>query len=228
MKRRFGLLPREESFFDLFEEQAAVARECLPILGAMREAGAIDPQWAKAMEAIEQRGDRLASSLIQKAEQTFITPVDREDILALAIAIDDVLDFIEEFTVKLVDYNLRPDGALNAFFELVAQAVTCMTEGVVHLRTFHPIEETRARMKDCEHTADALVRTIIRESYELVITDLVKEGETTAITAQGLQRVFDAYHAKRQRREIAELSEAAVDACEQVFHVLRNIYLKEL
>jgi hypothetical protein len=82
-------------------------------------------------------------------------------------------------------------------------------------------------MKDCEHTADALVRTIIRESYELIITDLVKEGETTAITAQGLQHVFDAYHAKRQRREIAELSEAAVDACERVFHVLRNIYFKE-
>jgi uncharacterized protein len=228
MRRRFGLLPREESFFELFEQQAAVAKECLPILSAMRAAGAIDPQWAEAMEAIEQRGDRLTSNLIQKAEQTFITPLDREDILALAIAIDDVLDFIEEFTVKLVDYDLLPDRALKAFFDLVARAVTCMAEGVVHLRTFQPIEEVRARMKDCEHTADVLVRTIIRESYELVMTDLVKEGETTAITAQGLQRVFDAYHAKRKRREIAELSEAAVDACERVFHVLRNIYLKEL
>ena len=228
MKRRLGLIPREESFFDLFEEQAAVARECLPILGAMREARAIDPQWAEAMGAIEQRGDRLTSRLIQKAEQTFITPLDREDILALAIAIDDVLDFIEEFTVKVVDYRLPPDGSLKAFFGLVAQAVTCVAEGVVHLRSFHPIEGVRDRMKDCEHAADALVRTIIRESYELVMTDLVKGGETTAITAQGLQRVFDAYHAKRQRREIAELSEAAVDACERVFHVLRNIYLKEL
>jgi uncharacterized protein Yka (UPF0111/DUF47 family) len=228
MKRRFGLIPREESFFDLFEELAAVARECLPILGTMREARAIDPQWAEAMGAIEQRGDRLTSRLIQKAEQTFITPLDREDILALAIAIDDVLDFIEEFTVKLVDYHLLPDGALRAFFDLVARAVSCMAEGVVHLRTFRPIEETRTQMKDCEHTADTLVRTIIRESYALVIPDLVHQGETTAVTAQDLQRVFDAYHAKRQCREIAELSEAAVDACERVFHVLRNIYLKEL
>jgi uncharacterized protein Yka (UPF0111/DUF47 family) len=228
MQRRFGLIPREESFFGLFEEQAAVARECLPILGAMRKARAIDPQWAEAMGAIEQRGDRLTSRLIQKAEQTFNTPLDREDILALAIAIDDVLDFIEEFTVKLVDYHLLPDGALRAFFDLVARAVSCMAEGVVHLRTFHPIEEVRTRMQDCEHTADALVRTILRESYELVMTDLVKQGETTAVMAQDLQRVFDAYHSKRQRREIAELSEAAVDACERVFHVLRNIYLKEL
>jgi uncharacterized protein len=228
MRRRLGLIPREESFFDLFEQQAAVAKACLPILAAMREAGAIDPQWVEAMEAIEQRGDRLTSSLIQKAEQTFITPVDREDILALAIAIDDVIDFIEELTVKLVDYHLLPDGALTAFFDLVALAVTCMAEGVGHLRTFHPIEETRARMKDCEHRADALVRTMIRESHELVITDLVNGGEARAVSVKDLQHIFDAYNAKRKRREIAELSEAAVDACERVFHVLRNIYLKEL
>jgi uncharacterized protein len=228
MRRRLGLIPREESFFDLFEQQATVAKACLPILAAMREAGAIDPQWVEAMEAIEQRGDRLTSSLIQKAEQTFITPVDREDILALAIAIDDVIDFIEELTVKLVDYHLLPDGALKAFFDLVALAVTCMAEGVGHLRTFHPIEETRARMKDCEHCADALVRTMIRESHELVITDLVHGGEARAVSVKDLQHIVDAYNAKRKRREIAELSEAAVDACERVFHVLRNIYLKEL
>jgi uncharacterized protein len=136
MRRRFGLLPREESFFDLFEQQAAVAKECLPIFAGMREAGAIDPQWAEAMGAIKRHGDWLTSRLIQKAEQTFITPLDREDILALAIAIDDVLDFIEECSVKLVDYDRLPDGVLKAFFDLVALAVTCMAEGVVHLRTF--------------------------------------------------------------------------------------------
>jgi uncharacterized protein len=83
MRRRFGLLPRDESFFELFEQQAAVLRECLPILTAMREADIVDPHWATATQAIEQRGDQLTSSLIRKAEQTFITPLDREDILAL-------------------------------------------------------------------------------------------------------------------------------------------------
>ena len=43
MRRRFGLLPRDESFFELFEQQAAVLRECLPILAAMREADIVDP-----------------------------------------------------------------------------------------------------------------------------------------------------------------------------------------
>ena len=228
MRRRFGLLPRDESFFELFEQQAAVLRECLAILAAMRETASVDPHWATAMQAIEQRGDQLTSSIIRKAEQTFITPLDREDILALAVALDDVLDFIEEFTIKLVDYRLPPDEALKAFFELVSMAVIYTADGIMRLRDLQSLEDVRGRMKECEHRADELERTIIKESYELSIADILKEGEGRSITADDLQRLFTVYLDKRKRREIAELSEASVDACERVFHVLRNVYLKEV
>jgi uncharacterized protein len=228
MRRRFGLLPRDESFFELFDQQAAVLRECLAILAAMRKTDTVDPDWAVAMQAIEQRGDQLTSSIIRKAEQTFVTPLDREDILALAVAVDDVLDFIEELTVKLVDYRLSPDEALKAFFELVSLAVTYAADGIVRLRDLQSLEELRAQMKDCEHLADDLERAIIKESYELPIAAIGTGGEGNVITMDDLQRVFALYIDKRKRREIAELSEAAVDACERVFHVLRNVYLKEL
>jgi hypothetical protein len=49
MRRRFGLLPRDESFFELFDQQAAVLRECLAVLAAMRETDSVDPDWATAM-----------------------------------------------------------------------------------------------------------------------------------------------------------------------------------
>jgi uncharacterized protein Yka (UPF0111/DUF47 family) len=228
MRRKFGFLPRDESFFELFEQQAAVLRECLPILAAMHEALSVDPHWATAMQTLEQRCDQLTSSIIRKAEQTFITPLDREDILALTVAIDDVLDFIEEFTIKLVDYSLIPDEALKAFFELVSRAVTYTADGIMRLRDLQSLEESRAQMKECEHRADDLERVIIKESYELDIAEIVKAGEGKAVSADDLQRLFTLYIDKRKRREIAELSEAAVDACERVFHVLRNVYLKEL
>jgi uncharacterized protein Yka (UPF0111/DUF47 family) len=228
MRRTFGLLPRDESFFELFEQQAVVLRECLLILTAMCKAGDVDPHWAIAMQAIEQHGDRLTSSLIRKTEQTFITPLDREDILALAVAVDDVLDFIEEFIIKLVDYRLLPDEALKTFFELVSMAVTYIAEGIVRLRGLQSLDELRAKMKECEHRADELVRVIIKESYEVTIAEIAKEGEARPITAGDLQRIFTFYIDKRKHREIAELSEAAIDACERVFHVLRNVYLKEL
>jgi uncharacterized protein Yka (UPF0111/DUF47 family) len=228
MRRKFRLIPREESFFDLFERQAEVIRECLPILTAMREAHKVDPHWAITMQAIEQRADQLTASLIRKAERTFITPLDREDILALAVAMDDVLDLIEEFAIKLVDYQLLPDDALKTFFDLVGMAVTYIGDGIARLRTFQSIDELRSKMKECEHRADALIRTTVQKSYEIIIADLITGAESSAITAEDLQRIFDAYTDKRKRREIAELAEAAVDACERVFHVLRNVYLKEL
>jgi uncharacterized protein Yka (UPF0111/DUF47 family) len=228
MRRKFWLIPREESFFELFEQQATILRECLPILASMCAAHSVDPQWAVAMQTIEQRGDQLTSSIIRKAEQTFITPLDREDILALTVAMDDVLDLIEEFAIKLVDYRLTPDEALKAFFELVSQAVTYTADGIVLLRDLKSLEELRAQMKTCEHRADDLERVIIKESYELPIADMTQEAEGRTITAGDIQRLFTHYIDSRKRREIAELSEAAVDACERVFHVLRNVYLKEL
>jgi hypothetical protein len=144
------------------------------------------------------------------------------------VAVDDVLDFIEELTVKLVDYRLSPDEALKAFFELVSLAVTYAADGIVRLRDLQSLEELRAQMKDCEHLADDLERAIIKESYELPIATIREGGEGSVITMDDLQRVFALYIDKRKRRELAELSEAAVDACERVFHVLRNVYLKEL
>jgi uncharacterized protein Yka (UPF0111/DUF47 family) len=228
MRRKFGLIPREESFFELFEQQAAVLRECVPIVAAMRQTDHVDPHWALAMQALEQRADQLTSSIIRKTEQTFITPLDREDILALAVAVDDVLDFIEEFTIKLVDYQLVPDEALKTFLELVAMAVTYVADGIMCLRNLQSLEALRTQMKDCEHRADDLERTIIKESYELPIAEITQERDARGITADDLQYLFTLYIDKRKRREIAELSEAAVDACERVFHVLRNVYLKEL
>jgi uncharacterized protein Yka (UPF0111/DUF47 family) len=145
------------------------------------------------MQAIEQRGDQLTSSIIRKAEQTFVTPLEREDILALAVAVDDVLDFIEEFTIKVVDYSLTPDEALKAFFELVSMAVSYTADGIVCLRSLKSIEELRAQMKECEHRADDLERAIIKESYELAIAEIVTEGEDRAITADDLQRLFTLY-----------------------------------
>jgi len=228
MRRSFGLIPRDESFFELLEQQAQVLRECLPILAAMRQADGIASQWATAMQAIEQRSDQLTSSIIRKAEQTFLTPLDREDILALTVAVDDVLDFIEEFTIKLVDYCLPPDEALKHFFELVSMAAAYTADGIVRLRNLESIEELRSQMKECEHRADDLEREIIKESYELSVTDLVQGGNGGAVTVDDLQRLFARYIDKRKRREIAELAEASVDACERVFHVLRNVYLKEI
>ena len=116
--------------------------------------------------------------------------------------------------------------ALKAFFKHVSQAVTYTTEGLVLLKYLKKLEELQGLMKACEHSADDLERLIIKENYELSIADISKEAAARSITAGDLQRHFTHYINRRKLRELAELSEAAVDICELVFHVLRNVYLK--
>ncbi len=56
MRRKFGLIPRDESFFELFEWQASILRDCLSMLASMCTAQSVDPHWAVVMQSIGQRG----------------------------------------------------------------------------------------------------------------------------------------------------------------------------
>jgi hypothetical protein len=85
MRCRFGLLPRDDSFFELFEEQAAVLRECLPIFTTMRQADSVEPKWAMAMQAIEQRGDQLTSSIIRVPSAIVTGRVSSQDVKISAV-----------------------------------------------------------------------------------------------------------------------------------------------
>jgi uncharacterized protein Yka (UPF0111/DUF47 family) len=88
----------------------------------MDAAPSADLHWAVAMQTIAWRGDQLTSSITRIGEQTFMTPWERVDILALTVALEDVLDLTAEFASKLMDYRLTPDEVLKVFFERVSQA----------------------------------------------------------------------------------------------------------
>ena len=89
-------VPRDREFFDLFEEAAG---NIVRAAGLLKEMLVEYPDKADLVREIlicEQDGDRITHEIIQRINQTFVTPIDREDILALASALDDVVDFTEE------------------------------------------------------------------------------------------------------------------------------------
>ena len=106
----FGLIPREERFFDLFEEQgrniAAGARRLREMVFDFSDA----PAKAMAIKELEHAADVLTHELIRKINTTFITPFDREDVYALASRLDDVLDLIEAAADRL-DARRQPTAA---------------------------------------------------------------------------------------------------------------------
>lgn len=218
----------DDWFFAKFEEQAENLKSTSDILLQITQGKIIDPLWATFLSESEKRGDRLAKELIQKAQSTFVTPFDREDIYELAHTVDDVLDYIEEAVVRIVAYGIIGDKEINMFFGIVRESLQWLYNGILQLKTITSgrIYEITEKIIECEHQADKLVREIISESYNLNITAILGSTGAAMLTAVDLQRVIDFYNYKRKRREIAEILEKACDACRHVFHTLGNIKLK--
>ncbi len=103
------LLPREEKFFALFLQQVEniVTASGLLLEGARTG----NSQIAKASEqikVIESRGDEITHDIFTRLNQTFITPLDPEDIQALSVSLDNVLDGIEDAAHRMVAYHVEP------------------------------------------------------------------------------------------------------------------------
>ena len=100
--------PRDREFFDLFEEAAAQRRARRPTCSTRcSSAGPSRSELARDIVICEQEGDRITHDIIQRLNSTFVTPIDREDILELASALDDIIDFIEEVADYLGLYRIE-------------------------------------------------------------------------------------------------------------------------
>ena len=230
------LIPRDESssrdneiLFDLFERQADIAYEPVAILQEMIMAMHVDPLWHRRMRDIEHRADSVTSRIIKEAEGRFSTPFDTEDIYALAVAVDDVVDAIDDVVQRVVLYRMIPDETLKKFFSLLCDGVSNVREGMQALRHLKNQDECHKKTTDCEHAADALIDSLIADSCTLRVNDILGQGECeviTGITRAELQLVLDTDLYNCRHWEIIQCTEAAIDFCRTVFHKRGNIYLK--
>src|SRR3954449_6584831 len=99
--------PKEREFFDLFEEAGNNCVLAAELLERMLEQWPDHGELSRDVVVCEQEGDRITHDIIQRLNQTFVTPFDREDILALASGLDDIVDFIEEVADFLALYRIE-------------------------------------------------------------------------------------------------------------------------
>ena len=89
------LAPKDRHFFDLFEEAAGNILRAADLLDQMLRAYPERKELARDVLICEQQGDRITHDIIQRLNQTFVTPFDREDIYSLASGLDDIVDLTE-------------------------------------------------------------------------------------------------------------------------------------
>src|SRR4051812_24488679 len=99
--------PREREFFDLFEEAGANIVRAAGLLERTLQEWPESRSLHREVVVCEQEGDRITHDIIHRLNQTFVTPIDREDIYALASALDDIVDYIEEVSDFLSLYRIE-------------------------------------------------------------------------------------------------------------------------
>src|SRR5437879_9027768 len=149
------LLPASgsEQFFDLLEQHADRTREAAALLAEMLEK-AVDPErQAERVKTVEHEGDEITHAVIERLHQTFITPIDRDDMHRLISRMDDVLDLIEASSERIWLYELRRiEPEARAFAEVLVESVKAVGNAVRGLR------DLRDRTAQIAHAAEARKR----------------------------------------------------------------------
>src|ERR671933_3074822 len=131
------LAPRDREFFDLFEEAGGNIVRAADLLDQMLRSFPERNDLARDILICEQDGDRITHDIIQRLNQTFVTPIDREDIYALASALDDVVDYTEEVADYLGLYKIEaPFEQAQRLAHILMQATRQISEAMPKLRDF--------------------------------------------------------------------------------------------
>jgi predicted phosphate transport protein (TIGR00153 family) len=200
------LVSKDRQFFDLFEEAAGNIQRAAELLEEMLRDWPDKSNLAREILICEQDGDRITHDIIHRLNETFVTPIDREDIYALASALDDIVDFTEEVADYLGLYQIEaPMEKAQDMARVLVQSSHQIAEAMPRLRGFDDISHYTVELNRLENEGDRLTRE--------ALASLFRDG---GIDPMVVIRWKDIY---------ARL-EAAIDATEKVANILESIVIK--
>ncbi|HEV2106173.1 MAG TPA: DUF47 family protein [Candidatus Eisenbacteria bacterium] len=201
----FSLFPKDEDFFALFRRQAALVRQGCDLLHDMMRAFDRLEERARELKDVEHRGDLVTHDLFERLNRTFITPLERDDIHALASGLDDVLDAAEAIGSRIVLFRVgQPGPEAVRLAAILAESGRQIEQAVEHLQDLKHLMSFTIEINRLENEADVLSR------------------QMTADLFTGRHDVLDVLRWK----EIYGRLENAADQCEDVANAIEAIVLK--
>ena len=197
--------PADREFFDLFEEAGTNTVRAADLLDQLLRSWPDNRELGRDILICEQEGDRITHDLIRKVNNTFVTPIDREDIYELASALDDVVDFTEEVSDFMGLYKIEaPMEQGQRLAHILLQASRQIAEAMPRLRGFRDINHFVVEINRLENDGDRITREAIAALFDGGIDPMVVI----------------------RWKDIYERLEQAIDACEHVANVLEGIVIK--
>jgi uncharacterized protein len=134
----FSILPKEEAFFELFKKAAHNVIEGSQLLKDLMEDYTNIQEKIVRIKEVEHIGDGITHDIAMRLNQTFITPIDREDIHDLASALDDILDAIEAVADRFAIYKIeQPTPCAIRLADILYQASVAVGRGVDRISMSH-------------------------------------------------------------------------------------------
>ena len=203
-----NFMPKEVKFFDYLNLQAENLVKASSYFKSILKNGVMDEAAAKKIHDFEHEGDTLSHEITDMLNRTFITPIDREDIYALANQLDDVLDMINAMAGRMKLYKLDPGNEyFSQFIDLIDQSSVALSNAVKHM---HDTKRTRRVLDHCieinrlENMGDQVREKAIGSLFET-------EKDPIMVI---------------KWKEMYEVAEGTLDKCEHVAKVIESILVK--
>ncbi|MFH0772342.1 MAG: DUF47 family protein [Candidatus Omnitrophota bacterium] len=203
----FKLIPQEVKFFDMFEKSAQNILRGAKVLKEISENFSTLTENAAKMERLEHDTDQITHEIMEKLNKTFITPIDREDIHELTAVLDDVMDFMEAATERMILYKIKTS---TPEMKQIADVILNQAE---------EINKVMPKLKNLKHAS------IMEHCIE--INRLENTGDR--ILREAVARLFDNRTDPLEVikwRDIYDFLETATDKCEDVAVIIEGIVLK--
>src|SRR3984885_11923521 len=197
--------PRDRIYFELFEEAGQNMMHASDLLDEMLADYPEDKHLAQEILDCEHEGDRITHDIIDRLNHTFVTPIDREDILALASALDDVVDYTEEVADYLGLYKIEaPMDQAIRLARVLKLASAQGAEAIPRLGGFRDISRYTVEINRLENEGDRITREAVASLFDGGIDPMVVI----------------------RWKDIFERLEAAIDATERVANIIEGIVIK--
>ncbi len=203
----FGLIPKEKQFFKLYKEMTLNIIEGAVLLKDMMDTFADPLESQRRIKDVEHKGDAITHSIIQKLNKTFITPMDREDIYALAAKLDDIMDLIDASAQRFIMYNVD-----------------------------HTTQEAKSLaflILQCCQGVDKAVGKLGNKATDQILEYCVEinaiENEADRVAREAIGALFDQEKNPIELlkwKEIYETLETATDKCEDAANILESVIVK--
>jgi predicted phosphate transport protein (TIGR00153 family) len=197
--------PKERGFFDLFDEAGANILRATELLERMLQQWPDHGELARDVVVCEQEGDRITHDIVQRLNSTFVTPIDREDIYALASALDDIVDFTEEVADFLGLYRIEaPMEQAQEMAKILHEAARQLNGAIPRLRSFGDIRHFTIEVNRLENDGDRVLREALASLFERGIDPMMVI----------------------RWKDIFERLEDAIDSTETAANILEGIVIK--